>query len=68
MSFPKVCVPLLLNNKNHHMWPNLMSEDIIRHVESMCNKTLVVQGQVLGKTVLPIPDATAWMGNPYSTL
>uniref|UniRef100_A0A7N6BNC5 AAA+ ATPase domain-containing protein n=1 Tax=Anabas testudineus TaxID=64144 RepID=A0A7N6BNC5_ANATE len=63
-----VCVPLLLNNKNHHMWPNLMSEDVVRHVERMCIKTSVVQGQVSGKTVLPIPNATAWMENTYSTL
>uniref|UniRef100_UPI0037E727D7 dynein axonemal heavy chain 11 n=1 Tax=Semicossyphus pulcher TaxID=241346 RepID=UPI0037E727D7 len=64
----QVCVPLLSNNKNHHMWPNLMSEDIIRHAESMCNKTSVVQGQILGKTILPIPTETNWIANSYSTL
>ncbi|KAM3614782.1 uncharacterized protein V6R79_018954 [Siganus canaliculatus] len=62
----QVWVPLLSNNKNHHMWPNLMSEDIIRHVERMCSKTSVVQGQVLGKTVLPLPNATDWIENSYS--
>ncbi|KAI3360460.1 hypothetical protein L3Q82_002355 [Scortum barcoo] len=63
----QVCVPLLSNNKNHHMWPNLMSEDIVRHVESVCSKMSVVQGQVLGKTILPIPTATDWIENSYST-
>ncbi|XP_049439851.1 dynein axonemal heavy chain 11 [Epinephelus fuscoguttatus] len=64
----QVCVPLLSNNKNHHMWPNLMSEDIIRHVENMWSKTSVVRGQVLGKCVLPIPTVTDWMEDSYSTL
>ncbi|XP_071325394.1 dynein axonemal heavy chain 11 isoform X2 [Trachinotus anak] len=63
----QVCLPLLSNNKNHKMWPNLMSEDIIRHVESMCNISSVVRGQVLGKTVLPIPTVTDWMENSHST-
>ncbi|XP_030250577.1 dynein heavy chain 11, axonemal isoform X3 [Sparus aurata] len=61
----QVCAPLLSNSKNHLMWPNLMSEDIIRHVESICSKTSVVQGQVLGKTVLPIPATTDWIENSY---
>ncbi|XP_028983813.1 dynein axonemal heavy chain 11 isoform X2 [Betta splendens] len=64
----QVCVPLLSNNSNHHTWPNLMSEDLLRHVESMYHKTSVVQGQFLGKTVLPIPKATAWMENSCNTL
>ncbi|XP_067457869.1 dynein axonemal heavy chain 11 isoform X1 [Thunnus thynnus] len=63
----QVCVPLLSNNLNHQMWPNLMSEDIIRNVESVCSKTSVVWGQVLGKTVLPIPTVTDWMDNVSST-
>ncbi|XP_032374898.1 dynein heavy chain 11, axonemal isoform X1 [Etheostoma spectabile] len=63
----QVCVPLLSNDKNHQMWPNLMSEDIIRHVKSMCSRTSIVRGQVLGKSVLPIPTATEWMEESYST-
>lgn len=50
------------------MWPNLMSEDIIQHTERMCSKTTVVQGQVLGETVLPIPTVTDWIENSYSSL
>nr|XP_020468391.1 dynein heavy chain 11, axonemal-like isoform X3 [Monopterus albus] len=65
-TFEQVCVPLLANYKNHHMWPNLMSEDIIRHVERMCWKTSVLREQVIGKTVLPIPNVTDWMENSCS--
>ncbi|KAM6995333.1 dynein axonemal heavy chain 11 [Tautogolabrus adspersus] len=64
----QVCFPLLSNNKNHQMWPNLMSEDIIRHVERMCCKTSVIQGQVLGKTILPVPSATDWTENSNSSI
>uniref|UniRef100_A0A8D3CJW0 Dynein axonemal heavy chain 11 n=1 Tax=Scophthalmus maximus TaxID=52904 RepID=A0A8D3CJW0_SCOMX len=62
-----VCVPLLSNNKNHQMWPHLLSEDIVRHVESVRSVTSVVRGQVLGETVLPVPTATDWIDNSHST-
>uniref|UniRef100_A0A665V5K8 Dynein, axonemal, heavy chain 11 n=1 Tax=Echeneis naucrates TaxID=173247 RepID=A0A665V5K8_ECHNA len=62
----QVCVPLLSNSKNHQLWPEVMSEDIMRHVETMCSITSVVRGQVLGKTVLPIPTATDWMENSHN--
>uniref|UniRef100_A0A7N8XYV6 Dynein axonemal heavy chain 11 n=1 Tax=Mastacembelus armatus TaxID=205130 RepID=A0A7N8XYV6_9TELE len=62
----QVCVPLLSNNTNHRTWPNLLSEDISRHVESLSWKTSVVCGQVLGKTVLPIPNATDWMEKSWN--
>ncbi|XP_074510014.1 dynein axonemal heavy chain 11 [Sebastes fasciatus] len=61
----QVCVPLLSNHKNHHLWPNLMSEDIIRHAENMCSTTSVVRGQVLGKSVLPVPAVTEMMENSH---
>uniref|UniRef100_A0A672GZT9 Dynein heavy chain tail domain-containing protein n=1 Tax=Salarias fasciatus TaxID=181472 RepID=A0A672GZT9_SALFA len=53
--FSKVWVPLLSNYNNQQMWPNLLSADIIRHVESICSKTSVVRGQVFGETILPLP-------------
>ncbi|XP_034410206.1 dynein heavy chain 11, axonemal [Cyclopterus lumpus] len=64
----QVCVPLLSNNKNHQMWPNLMSEDMVLHVENMCSKTSVVRGKILGKSVLPIPTEIDWIENSYSTV
>uniref|UniRef100_A0A667Y5V4 Dynein axonemal heavy chain 11 n=1 Tax=Myripristis murdjan TaxID=586833 RepID=A0A667Y5V4_9TELE len=42
----QVCFPLLSNKKNHQMWPIVMSEDIIRHVENMWSKTSVVRGNI----------------------
>lgn len=47
------------------MWPNLMSQDVVQHVESVCSKTSVVQGQILGKTILPIPATTDWMEKSF---
>ncbi|CAG6015638.1 unnamed protein product [Menidia menidia] len=64
----QLCVPLLTNCKNHHMMPNLMPEDIIRHVEKVRSKTSVVHGKALGKTVLPIPTAVDWMEKSHKTL
>ncbi|XP_037532275.1 dynein heavy chain 11, axonemal [Nematolebias whitei] len=61
----QVCVPLLTNDKNHHMWTKLMSEEVAHHAESICSKTLVVQGQILGRTILPIPTTTDWMEKSY---
>ncbi|XP_068613056.1 dynein axonemal heavy chain 11 [Brachionichthys hirsutus] len=63
----EVCVPLLSNNKNHLMWPRLMSADIVQHVERVCHRMLFVRGQVVGKTVLPIPTVTDWIENAYNT-
>uniref|UniRef100_A0A8C6WKT4 Dynein heavy chain tail domain-containing protein n=1 Tax=Neogobius melanostomus TaxID=47308 RepID=A0A8C6WKT4_9GOBI len=53
-----LCAPLLANTNNHQLWPKLLSQDIIRHVERISSKTSVVQGQVHGKTILPIPIST----------
>ncbi|XP_030637015.1 dynein heavy chain 11, axonemal [Chanos chanos] len=54
-SLEKVCVPLLSNRGNHQTWPNTISEDIVRHVQSLQNKVSAVRGQIRGKTVLPVP-------------
>ncbi|XP_035386791.1 dynein heavy chain 11, axonemal isoform X1 [Electrophorus electricus] len=51
----KVCLPLLSNKKNHLLWPNVISQDVTQHIESLSNKVSVVKGQVYGKTVLPVP-------------
>ncbi|XP_076016721.1 dynein axonemal heavy chain 11 [Genypterus blacodes] len=63
----QICVPLLSNKKNHKTWPAVMSEDILRHVENISSRTSVVQGQVLGKTLLPVPAQRAWMENSLHT-
>ncbi|KAF7226011.1 axonemal-like [Nothobranchius furzeri] len=56
----QVCAPLLTHDQNHHTWPNVIRNDVARHIESICSKTSVVQGQILGETVLPMPTAASW--------
>ncbi|XP_055083623.1 dynein axonemal heavy chain 11 isoform X2 [Periophthalmus magnuspinnatus] len=62
----QLCAPLLANTNNHKMWPRLLSQDVIHHVERISSKTAVVQGQIQGKTVLPIPMSTQWLDKPLS--
>uniref|UniRef100_A0A3B3DUZ5 Uncharacterized protein n=1 Tax=Oryzias melastigma TaxID=30732 RepID=A0A3B3DUZ5_ORYME len=62
----KITVPLLTNKQNHHDWPSLVSEDLIRNVESVHSKTSILQGRVLGKIVLPIPTSADWIAHSYS--
>lgn len=68
MFLHQICVPLLTNKENHLTWSNLMAEDIVHHVESMCSKTAVVRGQISGKTVLPMSNAADWMEKSYYAL
>ncbi|XP_048343352.1 dynein axonemal heavy chain 9-like [Sphaerodactylus townsendi] len=53
-----VVVPVLANQKNHHDWPHVVSQDIIRHVYSLESIIFVVVGQVKGKTLLPLPTGS----------
>lgn len=48
-------VPLLSNGRNHIEWPQVVSQDIQRHVHSLKTNVFVVSGQVKGKTLLPLP-------------
>ncbi|XP_016337659.1 dynein heavy chain 11, axonemal [Sinocyclocheilus anshuiensis] len=57
----KVCLPLLLNKKNHQMWPNIISQDVTQHIENLQSKVTVVRGQYNGKTVLPVPAIREWI-------
>nr|XP_006007896.1 PREDICTED: dynein heavy chain 11, axonemal [Latimeria chalumnae] len=51
----EVLVPVLSNKKNHRSWPYFISQDVERHVENMKNKVYIMKGQVLGRTLLPVP-------------
>ncbi|KAJ3597932.1 hypothetical protein NHX12_001448 [Muraenolepis orangiensis] len=64
----ELCLPLLSNKMNHHLWPQVLSEDLIQHVEKMKSKTAIVQGQIMGNTILPMPSMTPQMDEPYSTI
>ncbi|NXY46192.1 DYH9 protein, partial [Ceuthmochares aereus] len=50
-----VIVPILMNKKNHQGWPQVVSQDIIRHVHKLKSTVFKVVGQVQGKTLLPLP-------------
>uniref|UniRef100_H3ASB2 Dynein, axonemal, heavy polypeptide 9 like n=1 Tax=Latimeria chalumnae TaxID=7897 RepID=H3ASB2_LATCH len=52
----EVLVNILSNTNNHIGWPRVVSEDIRKHVEKIRSKTFVLQGQVEGRTLLPLPS------------
>ncbi|XP_062448100.1 dynein axonemal heavy chain 9 [Rhea pennata] len=51
----EVIVPILTNQKNHQGWPQVVSQDLLRHVHSLRSTVSVVVGLVKGKTLLPLP-------------
>ncbi|XP_034049709.1 dynein heavy chain 9, axonemal [Thalassophryne amazonica] len=53
----QIVAPLLSNRSNQTDWPQTVSQDIMRSVDLLKSKAVVVSGQVKGKTVLPIPPA-----------
>ena len=48
-------VPVFGNANNQSDWPKVISNDLIRHINNLKNKTYVISGQMKGKTQLPIP-------------
>ncbi|XP_042364236.1 dynein heavy chain 9, axonemal [Plectropomus leopardus] len=54
----EVVAPLLSNRKNHTEWPQVVSQDVLRHVHSLKTNVFVVSGQVQGKTLLPLPTGS----------
>ncbi|NXY74435.1 DYH9 protein, partial [Glareola pratincola] len=53
-----VIVPILMNQKNHQGWPQVVSQDLMRHVHSLKSTVFMVVGQVQGKTLLPLPPGS----------
>lgn len=51
----EVFVPLLSNSDNHKGWPEMVAQDVEKHVHSLKSTVYQVQGQVSGQTVLPMP-------------
>ncbi|KAA0725373.1 Dynein heavy chain 9, axonemal [Triplophysa tibetana] len=54
----EVVVPMLSNKRNHHNLPQVVSQDLIRHVHPFKNSVFVTMGVVKGKTVLPLPEGS----------
>jgi dynein heavy chain len=44
------------NTKNHKLWPNVVSHDVLKHTGGLKGDVLVLSGQVKGKTFLPLPQ------------
>ncbi|KAM8946996.1 dynein axonemal heavy chain 9 [Pelodytes ibericus] len=57
----EVVVPILANQKNHQSWPHVVSQDVMRHVNSLKSNIFVMVGQVRGKTLLPLPAGSEKM-------
>lgn len=43
------------NSQNQIDWPKVISNDLVKHVNNLKNRTYVISGQTKGKTQLPIP-------------
>lgn len=50
-----VFVPLLSNEKNHAVWPEMVAQDVKRHVHNLKSTVYQVKGQVNGQTILAMP-------------
>lgn len=51
----QVILPVLSNGRNQESWPSVISNDVIKHTNSLKHQTDVVLGQSKGKTLLPLP-------------
>ncbi|XP_059610636.1 dynein beta chain, ciliary isoform X2 [Phlebotomus argentipes] len=51
----EIFVPLLSNPQNHKGWPEMVAQDVQKHVHSLKSTVYQVKGQVSGQTVLPMP-------------
>ncbi|XP_072259280.1 dynein beta chain, ciliary-like [Pyxicephalus adspersus] len=54
----EVVAPILSNPKNQQNWPQVLSQDVLRHVSSLKSNISVMVGQVRGKTLLPLPSGS----------
>lgn len=46
---------VLSNGLNHDEWPQVVSEDIHRHLEKLRSKVISLRGRAEGRTLLPLP-------------
>uniref|UniRef100_A0AAQ5YFA8 Dynein, axonemal, heavy polypeptide 9 like n=1 Tax=Amphiprion ocellaris TaxID=80972 RepID=A0AAQ5YFA8_AMPOC len=51
----EVLVCVLSNGLNHDNWPQVVSDDIHRHLERLRNKVVTLRGRAEGRTLLPLP-------------
>jgi dynein heavy chain len=48
-------MPVFANSQNQSDWPKVISNDLMKHINNLKNRTFVISGQIKGKTQLPIP-------------
>ncbi|KAM9845080.1 LOW QUALITY PROTEIN: dynein axonemal heavy chain 11-like [Aulostomus maculatus] len=51
----EVLVCVLSNGLNHEEWPQVVSEDIHRHLERLRSEVVTLRGRAEGRTLLPLP-------------
>lgn len=51
----EVFVPLLSNEDNHIGWPEMVAQDVQKHVHNLKSTVYQVKGQVNGQTILAMP-------------
>lgn len=51
----EVFVPLLSNEDNHNGWPEMVAQDVLKHVHNLKSTVYQVKGQVNGQTILAMP-------------
>lgn len=51
----QVVVPMVGNTRNHKLWPQVVSSDVLKHTGGLKGDVMVLSGQVKGKTFLPLP-------------
>ncbi|CAF2140297.1 unnamed protein product [Rotaria magnacalcarata] len=51
----ELLIPILQNPSNNEAWPKVLSQDILRHALGIKNKVHILNGQMKGKTLLPVP-------------
>ena len=48
-------MPIVGNTRNHKLWPQVVSSDVLKHTGGLKGDVMVLSGQVKGKTFLPLP-------------
>ncbi len=51
-------VPVVANNTNHTRWPNVVSQDVMKHIGILKGEVFTFSGKVKGRTLLPLPPQT----------
>ncbi|XP_069786102.1 dynein axonemal heavy chain 17-like isoform X3 [Narcine bancroftii] len=59
----EVVCPLFTNTDNMSKWPQVVSEDVVKHAQQLKNDVFVVGGQLKGKALLALPKSADTLEN-----